>query len=262
MEPHQYSEPVSKLLTCGPVPWHSEPLDYRELGVSEEDIPELIRMSADKDLYWAESESDEVWAPIHAWRALGQLRAAEAVPTLLEQIALIDKDSDCWPGEELPGVFGEIGEPAIEGLKRYLGDKEKSLEVRMVVTEALAKVGINNPETRGTCVAILETELAQFSKNEPEINGFHVSALLDLHAVEALPTIEVAYQKGCVDLAVCGDFEEVEIALGIKEKRTTPQPRFLRFGPPVQQATVKKIGRNEPCPCGSGKKYKKCCLNT
>lgn len=23
--------------------------------------------------------------------------------------------------------------------------------------------------------------------------------------------------------------------------------------------TGKKIGRNEPCPCGSGKKYKKCC---
>jgi hypothetical protein len=22
-----------------------------------------------------------------------------------------------------------------------------------------------------------------------------------------------------------------------------------------------KIGRNEPCPCGSGKKYKKCCLD-
>jgi len=23
---------------------------------------------------------------------------------------------------------------------------------------------------------------------------------------------------------------------------------------------VKPIGRNEPCPCGSGKKYKKCCM--
>ena len=22
---------------------------------------------------------------------------------------------------------------------------------------------------------------------------------------------------------------------------------------------AKKVGRNEPCPCGSGKKYKKCC---
>lgn len=27
-------------------------------------------------------------------------------------------------------------------------------------------------------------------------------------------------------------------------------------GPPRQ---VVKVGRNEPCPCGSGKKYKKCC---
>jgi hypothetical protein len=24
---------------------------------------------------------------------------------------------------------------------------------------------------------------------------------------------------------------------------------------------MNKIGRNEPCPCGSGKKYKRCCLH-
>jgi uncharacterized protein YecA (UPF0149 family) len=24
-------------------------------------------------------------------------------------------------------------------------------------------------------------------------------------------------------------------------------------------ARTAKVGRNEPCPCGSGKKYKKCC---
>ena len=24
---------------------------------------------------------------------------------------------------------------------------------------------------------------------------------------------------------------------------------------------VKKVGRNEPCPCDSGKKFKKCCIN-
>jgi len=29
---------------------------------------------------------------------------------------------------------------------------------------------------------------------------------------------------------------------------------------PVETITVEqKVGRNEPCPCGSGKKYKKCC---
>lgn len=28
---------------------------------------------------------------------------------------------------------------------------------------------------------------------------------------------------------------------------------------PTQPAVSVKIGRNEPCPCKSGKKYKKCC---
>jgi len=28
---------------------------------------------------------------------------------------------------------------------------------------------------------------------------------------------------------------------------------------PPRPVTVEKVGRNEPCPCGSGKKYKKCC---
>ena len=33
------------------------------------------------------------------------------------------------------------------------------------------------------------------------------------------------------------------------------------FVPPSQtvQRTVQKVGRNDPCPCGSGRKYKKCC---
>ena len=31
-----------------------------------------------------------------------------------------------------------------------------------------------------------------------------------------------------------------------------------KLSPPIQHAEI-KIGRNEPCHCGSGKKYKKCC---
>jgi len=34
-------------------------------------------------------------------------------------------------------------------------------------------------------------------------------------------------------------------------------PRIMNLEPKVQ--TPQKIGRNDPCPCGSGKKYKKCC---
>jgi preprotein translocase subunit SecA len=32
------------------------------------------------------------------------------------------------------------------------------------------------------------------------------------------------------------------------------------FIPPMPRVNVVKVGRNDPCPCGSGKKYKKCCM--
>jgi len=37
---------------------------------------------------------------------------------------------------------------------------------------------------------------------------------------------------------------------GRRPKTPPPQP-IVRAGP--------KVGRNDPCPCGSGKKHKKCC---
>ena len=33
----------------------------------------------------------------------------------------------------------------------------------------------------------------------------------------------------------------------------------LLLNPPQPKIAEKKIGRNDPCPCGSGKKHKKCC---
>ena len=33
----------------------------------------------------------------------------------------------------------------------------------------------------------------------------------------------------------------------------------ILMNPPKTRTAEKKIGRNELCPCGSGKKYKKCC---
>jgi SWIM/SEC-C metal-binding protein len=33
----------------------------------------------------------------------------------------------------------------------------------------------------------------------------------------------------------------------------------ILLNPPKSKTAEKKVGRNEPCPCGSGKKYKICC---
>jgi SEC-C motif-containing protein len=36
--------------------------------------------------------------------------------------------------------------------------------------------------------------------------------------------------------------------------------RAVRSGPAPFKSVAPKAGRNDPCPCGSGKKYKHCCL--
>ena len=33
----------------------------------------------------------------------------------------------------------------------------------------------------------------------------------------------------------------------------------ILLNPPKPKIAEKKVGRNAPCPCGSGRKYKKCC---
>ena len=33
----------------------------------------------------------------------------------------------------------------------------------------------------------------------------------------------------------------------------------ILLNPPKTKIAEKKVGRNDPCPCGSGKKHKKCC---
>ncbi|NBC71023.1 hypothetical protein GT003_18645 [Paenibacillus sacheonensis] len=48
---------------------------------------------------------------------------------------------------------------------------------------------------------------------------------------------------------------------GYTPAELSPDPVRSADGKVVQfPVESSKIGRNEPCPCGSGKKYKKCCL--
>jgi preprotein translocase subunit SecA len=44
-----------------------------------------------------------------------------------------------------------------------------------------------------------------------------------------------------------------------REREATPSRSLRPAAAPAVTAPRAKVGRNEPCPCGSGKKYKKCC---
>jgi uncharacterized protein len=77
--------------------------------------------------------------------------------------------------------------------------------------------------------------------------------------------LAVLFQDGGIDAQLLEDgldpkeiFEEaldrtpdwIQVFYGIREERAAGDRR-----------PDGKVGRNDPCPCGSGKKYKKCCLN-
>ena len=47
-------------------------------------------------------------------------------------------------------------------------------------------------------------------------------------------------------------------AIARQVKPSQPQPPAAQKQP-IKVKRSGKIGRNDPCPCGSGKKYKKCC---
>jgi len=51
----------------------------------------------------------------------------------------------------------------------------------------------------------------------------------------------------------------IETELARLAARHGDPDRLLAPPPPVRAAV--KVGRNDPCPCGSGRKYKHCCLD-
>jgi hypothetical protein len=259
-----YPEPVSKLLTLGDA--RGEWQDYLALGLSQEDVPDLIRMALDEELYFRDSEDVEVWAPIHAWRALAQLRAEEAVQPLTRLLSRIDNHPGNWVGEELPVVFAMIGPGAIPVLASYLDDDEHGLFARAAAAHGLVEIGQRHPEARSACVEALSATLERYQELDPTLNALIISYLMDLDAVEVAPLMERAFAANVVDLSMQGDWEEVQIELGLLDRRRTPKLKFGWLMPGVagtpEQAAYRldEFGRNERCWCGSGKKYKHCHL--
>lgn len=294
ISPNTYLPPVSELLQLG------EPLgkerqewrDYSTLGISAESVSELIRMATDPALNDGPQDSKVVWAPVHAWRALGQLRAAEAVVPLLDLLQRTD-DSDDWIMSDLPEALAQIGAAAVGPVANYLADTTRGEWARVTAADALGHIGQAHPELRAECVTRVTAQLENFAEQSDILNAFLIAPLWDLRAVEAMPVIERSFASGLVDESVNGDLEDVQIHFGLKTKREhsrkpnslTEMRRHLADmreeneayekenaelrstldaleklePPPGPYLAPPKIGRNDPCPCGSGKKYKKCC---
>jgi len=236
----QYPESVSQLLRYGDCRNMKEWPDYLKLGITRKHIPDLIEILTDEGLHESPSDALELWGPVHAWRALGQLRAEKAIEPMLSLLHKIDDENDDWVAGELPLVLGMIGAEAIPFLAAYLENGKNPLFAHVAAARALAVIGDLYKKNRDKCVSVLTKKLEAYEKNDTMLNGILINFLTNLKAIESVHVVQKAFGKNCVDLQIMGDFDDFKRELGLQDI---------------------KIRRNSLCFCGSGKKYKKCCLN-
>lgn len=95
-----------------------------------------------------------------------------------------------------------------------------------VTLNRLMNLGYTKNESKEMIASILVEEIYDVTKNEEKYNE----------------------KRYCRKLAKLPEYLEMQYMDSEPEEKTQT--------PVVNE---QKIGRNDPCPCGSGKKYKKCC---
>lgn len=211
--------------------------DYQALGFTNEHVPELIRMATDPTLHEA-AGSAEVWAPLHAWRALGQLRAESAAQPLVDLLARVDDD---WVQDDVPEALGMIGGAAIAGLRELLANDEAELTPRISTMQALSAVARHHPELRDQAVGVLVAQLALWPDQDGDLNASLIAGLAKDRAVEAAPLMEAAFEGGGVSEFICGDWEDIQVVMGLLAERTTPRPLrppAFASSPPVSPLAI------------------------
>ncbi|MDR2673926.1 MAG: SEC-C domain-containing protein [Opitutaceae bacterium] len=274
-----------KLGVAGDGPLKTPPDYYQKLGITAADIPELTRLFQSEEMRLNENNdaSHAFDARRHAQRALYELRAPGLARLLLEDYHDAGDDAGMYiiPEESIQIIVmlgAEAYAAVLAMLEEHPGESGFCDDILPLLADIVQK---SAPEQREHCVGVLAGRLQNHAVNERDHNALLVGALCDIKAVEAAPIIEQAYAAGHVRVDFYGDWESVQISLGLKTKRDTPEwvereairrernpalnpfmnrgvfvPPGVRFANP----DAPKIGRNAPCPCGSGKKYKKCCM--
>lgn len=258
---------------------------------------QLLSMVEDVSFYEYTEEDDESetgdarsWTRLHALSTL-QLLGDAARVGIEPLLSLLDDDDD-FVHEASTFYYAAMGEPAIEPLAGALNDGEADTYYRAGAGSALSEMGEQHPELRDRIVGILEQALVLEQEDKTTV-ALLVINLLDLDARASFPIIQQAFAENKVDLSVVqmpeveehfempvvspfidwtqlpeyadelGDDEEYEDFEPFGEPTEDEPPALSEESEPREVQTPfvagEKIGRNEPCPCGSGKKFKKCC---
>jgi hypothetical protein len=195
--------------------------------------------------------------------------------------------------EGLSRVLGSVynGDPA--PLQNLVENEAVNDYVRSAALDAFLVLKDSSQMTREEVVAYFQRLFGgRLTRTHSHAWNGLVCAAADLPAPELLEDVRRAYDDGLVDPGFAdwagierdllrhdqkhrGDYTVITDAIAemewwasfhredsVPKKQVQPRLRIPAVSSTTRQPVGRaKIGRNEPCPCGSGKKYKKCCGN-
>jgi hypothetical protein len=184
---------------------------------------------------------------------------------------------DDWMFSAFRSLIAPYRKDMVEYMVDYIEDENHNEWVRIEYIEVIKDM-LEAKEVELSFFNLILEKLLISSKDETVLSGV-ISVCVDLKLLQHHALIAQCFADKNVDIDDVGDLEDVEIAMGLRAKRETKREltemqKMLSFlnddmwdlldnedalHPFVEDEP--KIGRNDPCPCGSGKKYKKCCMN-
>ncbi|MFT4606528.1 MAG: yecA family protein [Gammaproteobacteria bacterium] len=202
--------------------------DYvKQYGFILDDVPALLTLYSNPEISAMDSDQPELWAPVHAWRTLGQLGSEAAIKPIIQSFDTLYDDD--YAQSELPEVIGMIGPAAIPALLDYWQQRDKNEYSYCMVLDALREIVKRYPAQRLKVISIYLDYMKHPNTSERVLNGLLITQLMDLKAVEAIDGVRRLFALDCVDLNCAGDLEEVEIDLGFRSPRSTPKPTFAEI---------------------------------
>ncbi|APR74742.1 SEC-C motif domain protein [Minicystis rosea] len=227
------------------------------------------------DALWDATTDREGVVPIHAVHLLGAIGDAACTPVLVD--AVKTRDWGDFLTESARAILGALDPAAIPQLREAALDATLDLYVRCAFAGGLFGIGARHPPHRAE-VADFFTRILGDPDDELVSLLVDEACMVDDPAVQA--AVDAAFDEGRVDPMFFqkSDIEELRAEprwslppdiydpmtyfrsglLGQMKRNVEEEER--RRATPTRPLGPQKIGRNEPCPCGSGKKYKKCCL--
>ena len=201
----------------------------------------------------------ETWSCLFALEILNEIRSPRSIPALIEFIRKNENDDDYWEScEDAMRALTAIGEPAVEPLLREVRADFERRRYFVYLVSALTE--IRDDRVYSFMAETIEDYLADPQKYRGWFYlDLFVGDFVEQGKKEALPLLK---RLLCLDLS---DDERIEVVDAIRclvdseghREETVEQLEGLE--PDITSLPRRKVGRNDPCPCGSGKKYKKCC---